>query len=211
MCWPNFLQNYSLPIALGILTIFVSIFIPRRIFKNQVFSELLNEYRSFSMGIAVKHIWDFFRDDCNKEIKKVVDEYYRIKEIDEELNKTEEDWKNSLHYHRRLVSQFYRHIAMFLFGRFPKIRERKIKSFFIKGDFDILKIIVPIEQSFVEKEGEVPESFIYLSKLRYKSQIWEDTGICKAQYNDQIKQWNKELKNCKGEPLEEFEKEDSDH
>jgi len=194
-------------VILTIVTLIVIIIIPKLIFKNQVFSDLLNEYRSASMGIAIKHVWDFFRDDCKRKVENVVKEYQRIRLIDDVINTNEEERRNSLHYHRRLVSQYYRHLAMFLFGRFPRIRERKIKSFFVKGDFEILQIIVPIEESFVK--NDTPGSLVFLSKLYYKSQRWFDFVICKDQYDKKINRWKKQLVKRIGKPLEEIEKEDS--
>jgi len=175
MCILNWLKDLEFIIAYISLVLLIATFIlvwiiPRRVFKNQVFSDLLNEYRSTSMGIAIKHVWDFYRNNCKGKITKVAYEYNRLKNIDEAINTNEEEWRNSLHYHRRIVSHFYRHLAMFRFGRFPKIRERKIKSFFTKGDLEILKIIILIEESFVKKGDQFPESIIYLTKLYYKSQ-----------------------------------------
>ncbi len=96
---------------------------------NSLLVPLLLEYRSQQMHEAISALWEF--KHSHKE--KFLDVYEeRVKE------------NNSIHFHRRLVSQFYGIVAgLYVTNSFPK---EIIYSYWSKKDLQILpEIILPIE------------------------------------------------------------------
>jgi len=117
--WLGTWQSLITVVISGVI-IFFAYKIPRRVLTNQIFSNLLKEYRSDRMGVAVKKLWEFFEHTCNGDRNKIetfieiiVNEYKRIyrEEIESGKKKTLKDLQNTLHFHRRIVSQYYQQLA----------------------------------------------------------------------------------------------------
>ena len=213
----NFLVNVHFEpvsmIATSIIIIWVAIWIPNRILVNQTFSDLLEEYRTVHMGVAVKKVWDFYVNGCGghrKKIreevmkdafrKKIVKYYSRDYYKSEARSDTINDWQDSLHYYRRTVSQFYQHIANLRFGRIVKLRKNRIRKSLGKSAFDIIGVIFPIEIMALPLiiSGNLPPTISKplenLHKLYIDSEKWKTYDIEKQKfikkYNYKIKKYN---------------------
>ena len=123
---------------LSIAILIIAIRIPRQILKRQMFSELLAEYRSTEMGVAIKKLWGF-AERCHKNSERMDKEYVRIFRLDEIRCSSVQDWQNTLHYHRRQVSQFYQQLAGLGFG----FLRRQVRKNISTGDLRIIRIVCP--------------------------------------------------------------------
>lgn len=137
--------------------------ITRRNLIYQVLVRLQMEYRSPEMQYAVMTLWDFY-NECKKEAqkekifkeveKKLQWEYKeKYREEKERLKKQKEKpieaLKTTLDHQRRLVSQFYNHLATLYVNKIlpPHI----IFATWSEKDLSIIpKIIIPMENKLLE-------------------------------------------------------------
>ena len=126
-------------------------FIPRRIMINQQYSELVAAYRTTEMGNAIYSIIDFYVKVCDCR-SNVIEELYKNQfdkdfeqfhiepfHIDKLQNKSFE-YKNTLHFKRRLVDQFFWLVGELVFGKTRLIRlpKRELRNWFTKNESDLL-------------------------------------------------------------------------
>jgi len=124
---------------------------------HQVLNDLLFDYRSPDMLLAVNNLWQFYHDKKDEMCK----EYEILRKYTERdyINTKWEDKigfvRSSLHFQRRYVSQFYAYLA----GIYElKIVPRKLlHSYWSKADLRIIPdIIIPIEKSMSKDEEKQP-------------------------------------------------------
>jgi len=121
-------------------------FIPERIFKKQILSELLREYRSTEMGIAINRLWSFAQYCLENDIR--VDEGYNRIYNSEKIKMLDiQQGQNTLHMCRRKVSQFYQQLSTLNRGRLKKFILRNFST----GDFRLIRIVYTIERYGLEK------------------------------------------------------------
>jgi len=53
-------------LLVSIITLFVAIYIPRKVLINQIYADLFREYRSPEMGAAIFSIFYFYVKDCER-------------------------------------------------------------------------------------------------------------------------------------------------
>jgi hypothetical protein len=175
-------------VILAIVAIIVAIGIPRRIMMNQLYSELVKEYRSVEMGAAVLSIFHFFVADCNCDIAAIESEYIKkyTKQIEEPLKRGERvDYAGTLHFQRRLVFQFYSDMSMLRYKRCcPKLSTKDMRRWFTPKEVQLLTILlymVKPARAVFEEADEVPEPpepediFMYdpIYKLYEEVKTWE--------------------------------------
>ena len=113
--------------------------------KNQKYVELFGEYRKVEMFSAIRRLHNL-KHTCESGKLGIKEEYERIKEEEDkntertEYSKKLDFQKNTLHYQRRLVSQFYISIGIALERKLLP-EEPTIESW---TDLDILQIILEI-------------------------------------------------------------------
>jgi hypothetical protein len=66
-----------LSVLISSATLYFAIKIPHRIMINQIYSDLIKEYRSAEMGGAVLSIFHFYVKDCSEHIYDIADEYMK--------------------------------------------------------------------------------------------------------------------------------------
>ena len=64
-----------LSIFIACLTLVVTWIIPKKIAWNQMYSNLISEYRSYDFAIAVQGIIEFFAIDCKSDTSKIKEKY----------------------------------------------------------------------------------------------------------------------------------------
>jgi hypothetical protein len=137
-----------------ILAIFIAIIaafiIPKKILINQIFAGLIQEYRLNTMGIAIKRLRDFYEYDCNRstDCKVIIDKYCNI--CNKEFKKNSpESWGNTLHFQRRIVSQFFQHIGNLHYKHnfIIRISMNKFKEYFSQNNLDIIQILYILENN----------------------------------------------------------------
>ena len=70
------------------VTLFATFYIPKKIMNNQIYADLISEYRSAAIGQAVLSVTYFYTHDCNSDITKIEEKYterYK-KEVDSLLD-----------------------------------------------------------------------------------------------------------------------------
>jgi len=134
---------------------------------HQVLRDILMEYRSAEMLVAVRTLWTFYREHT----QDFVQEYEETRKKDEksiaELSASQrlEAERSTLHYLRRLVSQYY----AFLGGLYElKIIPKNILyTYWSEGDLRIIpKILIPIERHLGETFGTLVEEDSGLARLQ---------------------------------------------
>jgi hypothetical protein len=111
-------------IIVALVALFIAYIIPKKIMGNQLFADLVAEYRKPEMGGAILVLFHFY-DECKKNNKNINCEYKKIydcqiksklpvitklcaAENETTTANTEINFANTLHFQKRLVAQFYR-------------------------------------------------------------------------------------------------------
>jgi hypothetical protein len=125
-----------LSFVVSILAFAVAFYIPRKIMINQIYADLLREYRSPEFGEAITGLINFYIEDCNRDISQVYKKY-----MDRYKNEKKEI-KSSLHFKRRLLWQYYWHLSTlryeYVFGRLTKGR---LKKNFTENESHIINLL----------------------------------------------------------------------
>ncbi len=120
--WPLILS--ALAVLISFIAVFVSIWFNKKSFTLQILNNLFNEYRSVEMFKAIKELHHFYYRECHEKTQEMISNY--VKRFWEE--ETKEDQEKTLHFMRRLVSNYYQTAAMIYFsGVLPKRWWHKIK------------------------------------------------------------------------------------
>jgi hypothetical protein len=123
-------------IAVPIAALVMAVYIPGRIMINQIYADLLKEYRSPELGEAITALIDFYKDVCHKDVTQITKKY------EARYRKEKADIKNSLHFKRRLLWQYYWQIATlryeYRWGRFLK---KTIEKNFTKRESHVLRLL----------------------------------------------------------------------
>jgi len=158
-------------------TLIAAIYIPSKVMVNQIFADLISDYRSPEMGAAILALFHFYVRECKEDINVISDKYkdkYNeeiekyLSTIDKDLHNTnnpkngDKDFSNTLHFQRRMVAQFYFNMAVlrYKYSLFTRLSLRKMKMWFTSNDVKLLGIILhmaePAGKMFIEA-GDVPE------------------------------------------------------
>jgi hypothetical protein len=108
----------------------------KRTFRYQIVNELFKEYRSKEMGSSIRRLYEYFRE-CGSNQDVLIEKY-------------KEDYKNgkqgdeSIHNHRRSVSNFYQQVS--ILAEKDRYIRKTAYEIWKKGDLEIIEtIIIPIE------------------------------------------------------------------
>jgi hypothetical protein len=143
----------ALTAAVALAFAFAAWRVSKKLFRHQIMNDFFREFRSPEMGVSIKLLWGFWRDcggkagewDNPKVQARVVRDYMKKYRLPSS-NQT-----NSLHNHRRRVSQFWQHISI-LASRDGKIR-KVVYEVWKQGDLRIItELFVPIEMRGLQKE-----------------------------------------------------------
>lgn len=118
---------------------------------SQTLIDLLNEYRSIDMYIAIKSLWQFYREHSNDLVAAYKEQYQKDDVMSQQLPKHNrvEFEKNTLHFQRRSVSQFY----MLLAGLHERgLSKSGIYLLWTDVELQIIpKILIPLEKSLAQE------------------------------------------------------------
>lgn len=141
----------------SVLAVILAWYIPKKIKWDQFYSNLISEYRSYDFAIAVQSVVEFFTLDCDSDVTKIPEKYKErfmkeiygiqesfpetlddLKEIDKK-NLLQKDSDKTLHFQRRLLTQFYWELNSCLKSSF--VGRRHVKKDFTKSESKIIKIL----------------------------------------------------------------------
>ena len=140
------------------IAIIVALIIPEKIKWNQMYSNLISEYRSYDFAIAVQRIIEFFVIECESDVSKIPEKYREtflneiygisnasIKSIDD-IKKNyasdkgfQKDSDKTLHFQRRLLTQFYWDLDVCLKSIY--VGKKRVLKDFTKGEANIIRIL----------------------------------------------------------------------
>jgi hypothetical protein len=151
-------------LVFSVVTIIVAFLIPRRIMVNQLYSDLLREYRSSEMGAAIFSVFHFYVEDCKKDVNSIASKYKEKyeKQINELLKCGEPiDYAQTLHFQRRLIAQFYSGLAYLRYKlRCSRLSTKQLRYWFTSNELQLLAIILymakPAREVFKEA-GDIPD------------------------------------------------------
>jgi hypothetical protein len=151
-------------IALSVAALFAALWIPRRIMMNQLYADLVREYRSSEMGEAILSVFYFYGETCKRQMADIPAEYK--KKYEEQVEKPLKegkpvDYAHALHFQRRLVSQFYSDMATLRYKRhFPRLSTKDMRGWFTPNETKLLAILLHMVEpakAVFEEAREVPE------------------------------------------------------
>ena len=140
------------------VTLFATFYIPKKIMNNQIYADLISEYRSAAIGQAVLSVTYFYTHDCNSDITKIEEKYterYK-KEVDslldnqkKEENRCENKIENSLHFQRRLLSQYYYQLASLRYQGcgLTRLAKRKVRKDFTAREAKLLRLLIEMNKA----------------------------------------------------------------
>jgi hypothetical protein len=154
----------TLTLIASILALAAALYIPRKIMVNQIYADLLREYRSAEMGEAIMGLIDFYVDTCDRNVS-LIDEKFReqfnveIKCVKKRGEKP--DVRNSLHFKRRLLWQYYWHLSTLRYEYFfEPLSKKRLKKNFTETESRVIAILhytVQAVKDLSEKTGDIPE------------------------------------------------------
>ena len=149
----------SLTVALSsaIIAVFAFRFSKRQLAHNAYFN-LQSEYGSPEMSFAIRRLYNLYNECKNKSSK--IDTEYMIKYKEERSHQNIDEEKDTLHFQRRLVTEFYQKMAVFYVCKI--IPEYLIYKGWKKKDLRkiILEIIIPIERAIYIDENKNDVGFV---------------------------------------------------
>ena len=132
-------------------------------------------YFSPEMLSAIQHIWGFYREHGDQEfLNKYIVVMLAENKIMESLSPSERlDFQlNSLHYQRRLVTHFWRGVAILIENNL--VPRKAVFNWWAKDDIEIVdKILIPLENKVAEYYqvsiyDPETEPLYYLSSIKHK-------------------------------------------
>ena len=168
----------AITLVVAIIALIIAIKIPKKIMAYQMYTGLMEEYRSYDMLKAtdgIKHLYpckgNYEKYNCNRCKSEV--EYPFRKELDSNNNS---NTKKSIVLVKRKVSQWYWQLASLYMDKFyGKYCKKNIKRDFTKNDSQILCIIYHLNKATDGYLNKQQSKFTKrLSKFFEFSKKWED-------------------------------------
>jgi hypothetical protein len=172
----NCLDNLQLIIA--ILTLLIAIITLVSIYEvmvNQIYANLVADYRSPEMGAAILAIFNFYKKDCKRNFSKIEEKYIKrykkevkplLKKVKKHQKPQKANFSNTLHFQRRMVEQFYKDMAALYFKHccFTRLSKNKMKDWLTKNEVKLLNLIfrmqAPARKVFIKADNlpDLPEN-----------------------------------------------------
>lgn len=172
-------------VVVSILSFFVSLivlvvafFIPRRMLVNQLFSELIKEFRTEKFSKSLEVLWDFYQLIFEEKVFSLrtvsIESQIILRNFDRSHRKQEIDDA------RRIVALFYQNMGYLKYYGilFSRLTYRRIKKFFDIYQFALISVLIPLQlvAKPLEDENEIPKRVnvnkVYLLKLYKRTCGW---------------------------------------
>jgi hypothetical protein len=167
-----------IPTIFSMTALILAFLFPHKIMVNQIYANLVADYRSPEMGAAILAIFNFYKKDCKLNVSKIKKKYIKRykKEVKPLLKKVKKHQKlqkpqkanfsNTLHFQRRMVEQFYKDMAALYFKHccFTRLSKNKMKDWLTKNEVKLLNLIfrmqAPARKVFIEVDNlpDLPEN-----------------------------------------------------
>jgi hypothetical protein len=166
MCLDNVANIFTiLSFIVAVFAVIAAFFIPRKIMVNQIYADLLKEYRSTEMGEAIMGLIDFYIIDCHRNVSLIEQEYKKIfnEEIDigEDRRKKKVNLKETLHFKRRLLWQYYWQLSTLRsYCLFVRLSKKRLKNDFTESESQVIAILchtATAVKDIFDKTGDIQE------------------------------------------------------
>ena len=129
------------------VAILAALYIPKKMMNNQIYADVIREYRSPAIGQAIISVIAFYTNDCNSDVEMIEKKYFERYETDKQNGK----YENSLHFQRRLLSQYYYQLAALRYqgGWFTRLSKKKVREDFTAREAKLLSLL-----SYMNKAAE---------------------------------------------------------
>ncbi|MFC1240132.1 hypothetical protein ACFGOO_12045 [Treponema vincentii] len=129
------------------IAVFATFYIPKKMMNNQIYADLIGEYRKPEIGEAIIAVIDFYTKDCKSDVEMIEKKYFERYETDKQNGK----YENSLHFQRRLLSQYYYQLAALRYqgGWFTRLSKKKVREDFTAREAKLLSLL-----SYMNKAAE---------------------------------------------------------
>jgi hypothetical protein len=129
-----------------IVAVIAAFYIPRKIMVDQIYADLVSEYRTPEMGGAILSLIHFFTEDCGRSVDRIAVEYKNRydKEIGRELRAHHPiSFAETLHFQRRLLAHFYWDMADSRYNyHFPRLSKKQLQGFMTENEKKLLNLIL---------------------------------------------------------------------
>ena len=132
----SIIKDWLIPI----LTLSATICIPKRIHWEQMYSSLLDDYRSLDYANAFQGVIQFFVNECGNDVERIKTAYKKrfIAEVETKSGSINKD--NCLHFQRRILAQFFWQLN--LCSKSIWIGKRRVMKDFTSSEANLLKILI---------------------------------------------------------------------
>ena len=122
-----------------LIAVFATFYIPKKMMNNQIYADLMSEYRKPEIGEAIIAVIDFYTTDCKSDVEMIEKEYVERYKTDKQNGK----YENSLHFQRRLLSQYYYQLAALRYqgGWFTRLAKEKVREDFTAREAKLLSLL----------------------------------------------------------------------
>ena len=152
------IKDYILPL----LALLAAIYIPKKISWEQFYNSLITEYRSVEFGKAMQNVIKFYTKNCHCNVSRIKSEYEKC--FKEEIEDPEKISRESLHYDRRLLAQFFLDLEKCADTRWYYIGKKRVIRDFTKGTQRLVEILY-----FMDKAVE--ESPLLFKEITFNERI----------------------------------------
>ena len=135
------------------LTLIATIWIPIKIKWEQMYSSLLDEYRSLDYAIALQGIIEFFVTECKNDVNLIKPLYRKHFNYEITNKKGEIDKENCLHFQRRLLAQFFWQLNQC--ANSFAIGKKRVARDFTSSEAKLIKILICMGEAIDNDEAGV--------------------------------------------------------
>jgi hypothetical protein len=125
-----------------IVLLYATYYVPKKIMVNQIYEGLISEYRSDKIGIAILSVILFYTKTCKSNMDNIENEYIKI--YKKQIKNTHlNDWSDSIHFQRRMLSQYFFQLANLRYNGFyfTRLSKRQLKKDFTINEKKLLNIL----------------------------------------------------------------------
>ena len=168
----------------GILTLVATVVVAyiagalsEKLSTNQKWEDLIKEYRQSDFGVAVKAVTDFYIDKCHRCLSNIRGEYIKQYETDFH-NGDEKSPKETLHFYRRLLHQYYWQLWLCIESK--GFKEEWIRDYFNVNEMNLIVIVYYMAQAASDESIYKP---ILVQGLGNRKDDGEVKGYLKELYD----------------------------
>lgn len=173
-------------LIISVITLVFTVLIPIRIMKFQRYINLSSLYMGYDFAHAFQSVIDFYYYDCECDVKRIPEKYYkRYKEDFDNLKDHKIEKEYVLHYQRRLLTDYFYELESCRSS--DTILRKMIKKDWTQSEAYVLRILICMNKAVDEN----PEIMKDISQIK-NQRIPKVKGV-----SEYLFRLSKELRNSK--------------